>query len=126
MEFVLQVQIQSILSRFPNDFKRSEERALTALKRRFNPFLRITVQIQFTMCPNGTQIVLPLEKADRVTVGKSRISILLKGDILEKQSRLYCSFIFFVFFFFVLAAARILRSGVADWSYGQKMGRAVD
>ncbi|GLJ40761.1 hypothetical protein SUGI_0842810 [Cryptomeria japonica] len=36
MEFVLQVQIQSIVNRFPNDFRRSEERALTALKRRFN------------------------------------------------------------------------------------------
>ncbi|GLJ40764.1 hypothetical protein SUGI_0842870 [Cryptomeria japonica] len=64
MEFVLQVQIQSIVNRFPNDFRRSEERALTALK---------------LQCP---------------------ISILLKGVILEKQGRLYCSSIFLVFFFF--------------------------
>ncbi|GLJ40763.1 hypothetical protein SUGI_0842840 [Cryptomeria japonica] len=75
MEFVLQVQIQSIVNRFPNDFRRSEERALTALKRTFNSLHRITVE-------------------------KSRISILLKGVILEKQGRLYCSSIFLVFFFF--------------------------
>ncbi|GLJ43976.1 hypothetical protein SUGI_0916800 [Cryptomeria japonica] len=74
MEFVLQVQIQSILKRFPNDFKRSEERALMALKRRFNPFLRITVQIQFTTCPNGTQITM--------AVAKSRSCYLLCFGIL--------------------------------------------
>ncbi|GLJ43945.1 hypothetical protein SUGI_0916060 [Cryptomeria japonica] len=85
VEFVLQVQIQSILSRFSNDFKRSEERALTALKLQW-----------------------PLQKADRVTVGKSRISLLLKGDILEKQCK------FFLFWqqqeFYVL-----------EWLIGQKM-----